>query len=185
MDFGVVTFGAASGAEWREKALKFEAAGLDYLFLPDHIGVFDPFSAAASAAATTSRLRVGTLVLNVEFWNPLLLAPAAVTTQLVADGRFVLGLGAGHARVEFEQAGLSYRSPAARVRQLADVAQVVPRLVAGETVDDEELGLHGASLGLAPTRVPVLIGGNATACCGWQHDMRTSSAWSASRRAPN
>lgn len=160
MDFGVVTFGAASGAEWREKALRYEAAGFDFLFLPDHVGVFDPFSAAAAAVAGTVRLRVGTLVLNVEFWNPLLLARAAATTQLVADGRFVLGLGAGHARIEFEQAGLHYPPAAARVRRLAAVARVVPRLVAGETIDDEELSLHGASLGLAPTRVRLLVGGN-------------------------
>lgn len=80
MDFGVVAFGAASGAEWREKALRCEAAGFEYLFLPDHVGVFDPFSAAA-AAANAVRLWVGTLVLNVEFWNPLLLARAAVTTD--------------------------------------------------------------------------------------------------------
>lgn len=160
MDFGVVTFGATSGAEWREKVLRYEVAGFDFLFLPDHVGVFDPFSAAAAAAATTAHLRVGTLVLNVEFWNPLLLARAAVTTQLVADGRFVLGLGAGHARIEFEQAGLDYPPPAVRVRRLEAVARVVPRLVAGETIDDEELSLHGASLGLAPATVPLLVGGN-------------------------
>jgi len=160
MDFGVVTFGATSGAEWREKVLRYEVAGFDFLVLPDHVGVFDPFSAAAAAAAATAHLRVGTLVLNVEFWNPLLLARAAVTSQLVADGRFVLGLGAGHARIEFEQAGLDYPPPAVRVRRLEALARVVPRLVAGETIDDEELSLHGASLGLAPATVPLLVGGN-------------------------
>jgi hypothetical protein len=40
--------------------------------------------------AATNRLLVGALVLNVEFWNPLLLAPADVTKQLMANGRFIL-----------------------------------------------------------------------------------------------
>jgi probable F420-dependent oxidoreductase len=160
MRFGVSVDSAASAAEWRDKVLRYEANGFDYLHVPDHVGSFDPFAAAASAATATERLRVGTLVLNVEFWNPLLLARAAVTTQLLSGGRFELGLGAGHAQVEFEQAGLPYPPPAARVRRLAAVARVVPRLVAGEMIDDHELGLHRASLGLGPTSVRLLVGGN-------------------------
>ncbi|SRR6266545_2454702 len=85
MDFGVVTFGATSGAEWRAKVLRYEVAGFDFFFLPDHVGVFDRFPAAAAAAATTAHLRVGTLVLNVEFWNPLL--PRASRGHDAAGGR--------------------------------------------------------------------------------------------------
>ncbi len=160
MRLGVIVSSAASGAEWREKALRFETVGFDYLHVPDHVGYFDPFTAVASAAAVTERLRVGTLVLNVEFWNPLLLARAAVTTQLLTGGRFDLGLGAGHAQVEFEQAGLRYPPAGERVRRLAAVARVIPRLAAGETIDDHQLGLQQASLGLPPMDLPLLIGGN-------------------------
>ena len=160
MRFGVIVSSAASGAEWREKALRFETVGFDYLHVPDHVGYFDPFTAVASAAAVTERLRVGTLVLNVEFWNPLLLARAAVTTQLLTGGRFDLGLGAGHAEVEFEQAGLRYPPAAERVSRLAAVARVIPRLAAGETIDDHRLGLQRATLGLPPTYLPLLIEGN-------------------------
>jgi len=105
--------GAATGVEWREKALRYEAAGFEYLQVADHVGFFDPFAAAVAAANVTSRLRVASLVLNIGFWNPLLLARASVTAALLTDGRFVLGLGAGHAQVEFEQAGLDY-SPVRR-----------------------------------------------------------------------
>jgi hypothetical protein len=49
MEIGVVTFGAKSWAGWRQKALAYDAAGFDYLFLPDHVGVFNPVTAAASA----------------------------------------------------------------------------------------------------------------------------------------
>jgi len=160
MRFGVIVSSAASGAEWRGKALRFETVGFDYLHVPDHVGYFDPFTAVASAAAVTERLRVGTLVLNVEFWNPLLLARAAVTTQLLTGGRFDLGLGAGHAKVEFEQAGLRYPPAAERVRRLAAVARVIPLLAAGGTIDDNQLGLQQATLGLPPTDFTLLIGGN-------------------------
>jgi probable F420-dependent oxidoreductase len=160
MQFGVVALSATTGTDWTKQARRYEASGFDYLFVPDHIGLLDPFAAVASVAATTERLRLGTLVLNMEFWNPLLLARAAVTTQLLAGGRFVLGLGAGHARAEFEQAGLRYPPPRERVRRLSAVARVLPPLAAGETIDDEELRLHQAAVGLPPTELPLLVGGN-------------------------
>jgi probable F420-dependent oxidoreductase len=160
MRFGVRCISAATGADWREKAVRHERTGFDYVHVPDHIGYFDPFTAVVAAAAATERLRVGTLVLNVEFWNPLLLARAAVTTQLLTGGRFDLGLGAGHAQIEFEQAGIRYPPPAERIQRLAAMARVIPRLAAGGTVDDMRLGLRQAHLGLPPTDVPLVIGGN-------------------------
>ena len=83
-----------------------------------------------------------------------------MTTQILAGGRFLLGLGAGYERSEFEQAGLRYPPTSARLRRLAALARTMPRLAAGETIDDEELGLHQASVGLPPTDLPVLVGGN-------------------------
>jgi probable F420-dependent oxidoreductase len=160
VQFGVSVSGAATGAEWREKALRYEAAGFGYLQVADHVGFFDPFAAAVAAANVTSRLRVGTLVVNIGFWNPLLLARAAVTAALLTDGRFVLGLGAGHARVEFEQAGLDYPPAGERVRRLAGVLRALRHLSRGETVTDRELGLRQAKLGLPATGLPVLVGGN-------------------------
>lgn len=162
MRFGVSAFAARDAASWRRDAQQFERAGFDVLWVPDHVGIFDPFVALSAAAQATTRLRVGTYVLNVELWNPLLLARAAATTDVLSDGRLVLGLGAGHAEVEFAQAGLRYPSPAERVGRLERFVPVLRRLLDGETVDDEALGLKGASTGLtgSGTTVPILVGGN-------------------------
>jgi probable F420-dependent oxidoreductase len=128
--------------------------------VPDHVGTFDPFAALVAAATATSQLSVGTYVLNTEFWNPLLLARTAATTQLVTDGRLILGLGAGHAKSEFDQAGLTYPSARQRVERLGATVPALRRLLSGETVDDATLGLAGAATGLAPDPVPILVGGN-------------------------
>ena len=48
-----------------------------------------------SAADVTTTLRVGTLVLNNELHNPVLLARQAATVDLLSDGRLELGLGTG------------------------------------------------------------------------------------------
>jgi probable F420-dependent oxidoreductase len=162
MRYGVSVRKAESGTAWRDLARRYETWGFDMLQIPDHVGWFDPFAAIVAAASVTERLRFGTFVLNIEFWNPLLLARVAATTDVVTDGRLELGLGAGHAQVEFEQAGIAYPRARERVARLARSVPAVRRLLAGETVDDDALGLSGAAVGFssAQERVPVLVGGN-------------------------
>jgi len=63
--FGVNVWRAASGSEWTGKARRVEALGYSTLTVPDHLGeFFAPLPALLSAAAATTRLRVGTNVLN-------------------------------------------------------------------------------------------------------------------------
>jgi probable F420-dependent oxidoreductase len=160
MRFGVSNWSAESGMAWRDDARRFEELGYDTLWVPDHVGMFDPFAALVAAAAATERVRVGTYVLNTEFWNPLLLARVAVTTHILSEGRLVLGLGAGHAKVEFDQAGLAYPAAGRRIDRLVASVPALRRLLAGDTVDDSFLGLTEAATGLAPTTPPILVGGN-------------------------
>jgi probable F420-dependent oxidoreductase len=154
------------GGTWADMARRYESAGFDTLWAPDHIGMPDPFAALVAAAASTDRIRVGTYVLNVEFWHPVLLARVAATTHLVTGGRLVLGLGAGHNKAEFDQAGLRYPPPRERIDRLAATVTAVRRLMAGETVDDDRLGLAGAATGLPPARPPILVGGNGDRVLG-------------------
>jgi probable F420-dependent oxidoreductase len=160
LSFGVSAWSAPSGEAWRADARRFAAAGFDRLWVPDHVGLFDPFAAATAAPAAAPTLTVGTYVLNVEFWNPLLLARAVATTHMVTDGRLIVGLGAGHAAEEFAQAGLRYPRAGERVGRLEATVPALRRLLAGETVDDERLGLAQATTGLAPVDTPLLVGGN-------------------------
>ena len=160
MRFGVSMWRADDGATWREDARRFEGLGFDTLWVADHVGMFDPFVGLAAAAGATTSVRLGTYVLNAELWNPLLLARAAATAHIVSDGRLVVGLGAGHAQIEFEQAGLAYPSPRRRIDRLTALVPTLRRLLAGETVDDPALGLAGAATGLAPASPPLLVGGN-------------------------
>jgi probable F420-dependent oxidoreductase len=161
LSFGVTAVGIpVEAAAWRDTARRYESAGFDTFWVPDHIGNVDPFAALVAAASATERLRVGTYVLNVEFWNPLLLARTAATTHLLSGGRLVLGLGAGHNEAEFVQAGLRYPTAGSRVARLAATVEVLPRLLAGGTVDDDRLGLAGAATELPPTEPALLVGGN-------------------------
>ena len=78
--------------------------------IPDHIGAPAPFPILTAVAQVTSRMRVGTYVINAAFYKPALLARDAADVHTLSDGRLDLGLGAGYVREEFEAAEMPYPS---------------------------------------------------------------------------
>ena len=74
-----------------------------------------PLPALAAAAAVTSRLRLGTFVLNNDLRHPAVLAQEAATVDLISNGRLDLGMGAGwNQRYNFRQ-GATYRLKLSRI----------------------------------------------------------------------
>jgi probable F420-dependent oxidoreductase len=127
-----------SRADLQETARRFEDFGFDVLNIPDHIGAPAPFPTLAAAAQVTSRIRLGTYVLNAGFYKPALLARDAVEVDLISDGRLELGLGAGYVKEEFEAAELPFPGAGSRVdylehitRYLAERHATIPLLIAG------------------------------------------------------
>jgi len=165
--FGVNVRTAASQAEWADKARKVEALGYTVLLVPDHLAeLLAPLPALAAAAAATTRLRVGTAVLNNDFRHPVLLAREAATLDVLSDGRLELGLGAGHMQSEYEQAGLAFDPGATRVERLGEAVVILKRLLEGESVTfaGRHYRVTGHSIHPRPVqrpRPPVFIGGNA------------------------
>src|SRR5438270_13582432 len=107
--FGVNLRGALSRAEWRDKARKVEDLGFASLLVPDHLtDLIAPFPALISAAEATKHIQVGTNVLNNDLRHPVLVAREAAAVDVLSDGRFQLGLGAGSIRSEYRQAGLQF-----------------------------------------------------------------------------
>src|SRR3954447_10522949 len=88
--------------EWQELARKAEDLGFSTLLLPDHFGrQLAPLPALQAAAAATTTLRVGTIVLDNDFRHPVMLAKDAATLDLMTDGRFELGIGAGWSAADY------------------------------------------------------------------------------------
>ena len=116
--FSFNIFAVTTRAEFAAECREAEEYGYDTVFAADHLGIPAPFPLLVAAAAATQRLRVGTLVLNVPFWSPALLAREVATADILTDGRLELGLGSGHMKWEFEEAGISWQGPAARAAAL-------------------------------------------------------------------
>jgi probable F420-dependent oxidoreductase len=164
--FGVSIWGASSRFEWHDKARRAEAAGFDTVLVADHLadGMFPPMTALVAAAEATERLRVGTLVVNNDFRHPVVLAREAATVDVLTDGRFELGLGAGHMKHEYDEAGIAFDAARVRVARMAESAEIIRRLLSGDevTFEGEHYRVRGHRCFPMPVQqpVPLLIGGN-------------------------
>ncbi len=161
--FGLQVATAPSRRAWKDQAKRAEDLGFDTIVVPDHIGddLLSPMVALTTMADATSRIRVGTFVLNNDFRHPALLAREAATVDLLSDGRLELGLGAGHSAPEYAQIGLPFDRAGVRVSRLGESARLLRRLFDGEEVTFDgpyyRLGAHRL---FPPRRPQLLIGGN-------------------------
>jgi probable F420-dependent oxidoreductase len=84
----------------------------------------------ATVAAVTRTLRIGSLVCANDYRHPVVLAKEIATLDVLSEGRFELGLGAGFSRAEYEQAGIAFDPPHVRAERLEEALQVVKGLFA-------------------------------------------------------
>lgn len=164
--FGLSAPPPRSPGELAERARWAEAHGFSTLLVPDHLvpDLLDPFPSLAAAAAATTTLRVGTLVINNDLRHPVMLAREAASLDVVSGGRFELGIGAGHMASEYEQAGLTFDRGRFRVERLAESVEILRSLLAGEacTFHGEHYRVEGHRVPepVQRPRPPLLIGGN-------------------------
>ncbi|HUZ76279.1 MAG TPA: LLM class flavin-dependent oxidoreductase, partial [Chloroflexota bacterium] len=84
-------FGLQDAKAWTEHARMAEDLGYAVLLAPDHFAPFlSPMPALAAAAQVTSRIRLGTLVINQAWRHPAVLAKEAATVDLLSGGRLEL-----------------------------------------------------------------------------------------------
>ncbi len=172
--FAIQSATADSGHTWRELARRAEGSGYSTLFVADHYvdsasnggQVLAAVPAIATAAAVTDTLRVGARVLCIDYHHPVVLAKQAATLDLLSDGRFDLGLGAGWVGSEYEAMGLVMDGPSERIARLADTVDIMRRFFAGETLEPGSSGVRssgfkGQPLPVQPGGPPIMIGGGA------------------------
>ena len=127
--FGVTLFGAASRNEWIAKVHKVEDLGYSVLQVPDHLGnQFSPILALMAAAEASRTLHLGTLVLDINYRHLALLAKEVATLDLLSEGRFELGLGAGWIARESQMAGIPFDPASQRVGRLEEAVQLLKGL---------------------------------------------------------
>jgi probable F420-dependent oxidoreductase len=159
--FSFNIFGISSRQQFIDGCREGERHGYDAVFAPDHVGMPAPFPVLIAAAQAT-RLRVGTLVLNAPFWNPALLAREIATADILTDGRLEVGLGSGHMKWEFDEAGIGWQPFSQRAERLRATIAELRRCFTAELPELAE-GLSAPRpvqrQGFGGTGPPLLVGG--------------------------
>jgi probable F420-dependent oxidoreductase len=145
-------------------ARRLETAGFRGLVIGDHPGYgASPWPALGCAAAVTESLLLGTYVAQAGVREPMHVAADAATLDVLAPGRVLLGLGAGHTPREWEDIGRRRPLPGERAERLAEFVEAVAGLLKGEAVTRQGryLTLRGAHLEGLPAggTVGLAVGG--------------------------
>jgi alkanesulfonate monooxygenase SsuD/methylene tetrahydromethanopterin reductase-like flavin-dependent oxidoreductase (luciferase family) len=156
--------------EIRGMALRAEAMGFDTVWIPDELlwrrpdgsvhGWWESVAMAGAIAAATSKVKVGTWVLSALHRNPGITAKAVETIDEISGGRFVLGLGSGHAGKQGHAFGLPEDHVIGRFEEALEI--IVPLLRTGRA--DFEGMYHAARdleqrpVGPRPGQIPIMMG---------------------------
>jgi len=134
----------ASWQQHLDMARLAEDIGLDSLWLGDHLlytypdeparGPWECLTMLSALAASTARIELGPLVLSTSFRNPAMTAKIAETIDEISGGRFILGLGAGWNRSEYDAFGFPYDR---RFARFAEAFEIIRSLVRTGQVDFE------------------------------------------------
>ena len=155
----------------RDLSLHVESLGYHGIWVMDHFmdntpqgggHVLEGFSLLAALAAVVPRVRLGSLVAGNLYRHPAVLANQAATIDVISEGRFVLGVGAGWQENEHAQYGIDLLTTGARLRRFEEACEVI-RALRDErvaTFDGEHYHLRDAGMEPKPVGpMPLLIGG--------------------------
>ena len=162
-EFGVTMFPTDYSIQPVELAKAVEERGLDSLFFPEHTHIpasratpfpgggdlpkmywhtHDPFVALGACAAVTSSIKLGTGICLVIERDPITLAKEIASLDMISNGRFILGIGAGWNREEMENHGANYPKRWAEVRE---------KILAMKAIwSEEEPEFHGEFVNFDP-----------------------------------
>ena len=87
--------------------------------------VLDPLGTLTFVAAHTSRVGLGTSVLNLPYYNPVLLARGLSTLDVLSGGRLRVGFGNGWSPDEFDAAGTSMKNRGKRADEALQVLKTI------------------------------------------------------------
>jgi alkanesulfonate monooxygenase SsuD/methylene tetrahydromethanopterin reductase-like flavin-dependent oxidoreductase (luciferase family) len=141
-----------------DQMVRSEALGFDSVWLTEHhfsdYGLSAaPSVLAATLAARTQRINIGTAVYVLPFHHPLRLAEETATLDILSGGRLVVGIGRGNRAREFAGHGVSQDDSRSRLEEGVDLllaAWTEPQV----TYHGRHWTVSGLSVDPKPLQVP-------------------------------
>jgi probable F420-dependent oxidoreductase len=123
---------------------------------------FEAMTTLSVVAGATSRVKLGTRIMNVVYRHPVMLAKQIGTLSALVGDRLVLGVGAGWMHEEFETLGVP---PSERFARLDEHVALMRNAWDDEIASFDGTYYHHVAAGFRPVpgHVPVIVGGNTDA----------------------
>jgi F420-dependent oxidoreductase-like protein len=109
-----------------QRAVEWERAGVDILWVAEAYG-FDSPTLMGFLAARTASAQIGSAILPIFSRTPALIAQTAAGLDAVSGGRAILGIGASGPQVIEGWHGVAYDRPLARTREVVDICRRIWR----------------------------------------------------------
>jgi len=194
-----MTFGMHLGhvggpmAEMRKLWRYADAAGFDWFSSADHFqespyrdgngDCFEAISTMTAIALDTRHVRVGSLVICVNYRNPGVLAKAICTIDHLSGGRCEIGIGAGWHAAEYQGFGIPFEGIGTREDQLEEAVQILRMLFDQDRSNfkGQHFVLENAPCNPKPLqkRLPIWVGGQ-----GEKRTIRTAAKYADGWNAP-
>jgi probable F420-dependent oxidoreductase len=119
---------ARAAAEWADTRGFYSVSINDHFFSPlgsPQTPQLECFSTLSAIAAVTKKVRLTPTVTAMSFRSPPMLAKMTSTLDHLSNGRFILGVGSGWQRSEYDAHGYPYPSNAERLEQLHDGIKLI------------------------------------------------------------
>ncbi|MFI5259339.1 MAG: TIGR03560 family F420-dependent LLM class oxidoreductase [Candidatus Limnocylindrales bacterium] len=155
-----------------ELAVQAENLGFESLWVFDHFTTvppadeitFESFSTLAALAALTRRVRLGHLVICASYRNPALTAKVGSTLDIISNGRFELGIGAGWKEDEWLAYGYTFPPIGERLDVLGEHLAIITRMLGpGRATFEGRYSRVREAInipkGIQP-HIPIIVGGN-------------------------
>jgi alkanesulfonate monooxygenase SsuD/methylene tetrahydromethanopterin reductase-like flavin-dependent oxidoreductase (luciferase family) len=163
--FGIWTPQMTPWSELVERWQHIEALGFDSVWVVDHFvnpyqptgPWFEGWTLLAALAARTDTIRIGTLVTNIIYRNPSLLARQALTVDHISGGRLELGIGATSERdISHRMTGVEIWDVRERVGRFRETIEIVDHMLRNDvtTYQGQYYEITEADMHPAPIQQP-------------------------------
>ena len=146
-------------AEYVELAQKAESLGFDQIWISNDLFFRSAVAILSALSLRTSKIHLGTCILNPYTMNPAEIAMAAGTLDELSEGRFILGISSG-ASTFLDWVGLGHDRPVAHLREsVRAIRSLLNNEVATGGTDFLKWTEHASLKFKVKHRVPVYVGG--------------------------
>lgn len=126
------------------------------------IAMPDPLGWLSFAASVSTTIKLGTAVILLPLYSPIMIAKTCATLDALSGGRLLLGIGLGWQREEFDAVHVPYNERGMRADEIIEAIRVLWQ-DSPASYDGKHYAFHRVNSEVKPARgtIPIIVGGSS------------------------